>query len=181
MKLARLMCVSMMVAVCGPSLAHDLNVGDALLTSYREGEIYETQDLKVMILGAEPYSIDKYVVVLTDKATGRSASTFIWMEGGRIPSFVEMRERDWCDVMTIMVTLRYVNPPLGGLPGTWSLTHVFRRDDLSFIGTAWAGFDDIAAVEDGADLGFDYIQPQKTHVRCTPGAAQPMEFYEVKP
>jgi hypothetical protein len=153
-----------------PVDAHEIDIGDILLTSDLSGQYIETENLLISLKGADDtlYDNPHYQVTVRSKETGAESSNDYPENGGGHYSLIAFNSDYYCDEKIIFITLRQGWPKLADILQYRFETHAFHRDSLQYLATAYGPYEDITPFERGTDFEFPKEMPQKFVVECTP-------------
>jgi hypothetical protein len=171
----RLACGGLLLtALVQTAAAHDLGIGDVLISPYGNNDSIETDDL---LITKEYAEADFYRITIRSKSSRFVNSTRFQMDGGREPHFRAFHERDYCARAIIFITLHASGPRYAeGITGMF-YTYAFLADTFEFLADFPSPFEEIAPLEDGADIGMPYFMPQRYLVVCkTAAATTPFRF-----
>ena len=166
MKQVRWLWVLLFVALASGVAAHDLGIGDVLISADLAGSRIETDSLTI-VEGVTAQKENDYNLTLTAKETGLTTMTVFTMD---IPTDIDLASfdtRSFCGETILLVTLRY-DTPRGADVLSYSLeTHAFREKTLGYLASVDGDFYDIAPLVVGVDIGFPYEMPQAYGVVCS--------------
>lgn len=166
MKHLRWLLVFLFVVVANSVAAHDLGVGDILISNNLAGSKIETDSLTI-VEGGKGEKENDYHLTLTSKETGRTTTT-VFTKG--IPTDINLAffdTRDLCGETILLITLRYDNPRGADILGYSLETHAFLEKTLGYLGSVDGNAYDIAPLALGVDIGFPYEMPQAFGVVCS--------------
>lgn len=166
MKQLRWLWVLLFVVVASGVAAHDLGIGDVLISADLAGSRIETDSLTIAE-GVTAQKENDYDLTLTSKDTGLTTTTVFTMD---IPTDIDLASFDtqsFCGETILLVTLRY-DIPRGADILSYSLeTHAFREKTLGYLASVDGDSYDIAPLAVGVDIGFPYEMPQAFGVVCS--------------
>lgn len=164
--------IGIIVAVCLTGAlvhAHELRPGEVLFRLGAEQGIETERFLIGLELGENP---GQYSVIVTERGSYKRTKAHIEADTPVDPRIAGFNRRYFCETEILFLTIRQ-NPPRGADIRAYTLsTHAFDARSLEYIGKVPAAFEDIAAQEAGADLGFEYDAPQEFGIVCEPGGPE---------
>jgi hypothetical protein len=166
MKQLRWLWVLLFVVVASGVAAHDLGIGDVLISENLAGSRIETDSLTI-VKGVTARKENDYDLTLTSKETGLSTTTVFTMNIPTDLDLVSFDTRSFCGESILLVTLRYDNPRGADILGYSLETHAFREKTLGYLASVDGDSYDIAPLAVGADIGFPYEMPQAFGVVCS--------------
>lgn len=166
MKHVRWLLVFVFVVVANSVAAHDLGVGDILISNNLAGSKIETDSLTI-VEGVTAQKENEYHLTLTSKNTGLTTTTVFTMG---IPTDIDLASfetRNFCGEAILLITLRYDAPRGADILGYSLETHAFREKTLGYLASVDGDYYDIAPLAVGVDIGFPYEMPQAFGVVCS--------------
>jgi len=179
MKYAGLLALFLSLVWVDPVHAHELGIGDVLFSDLNTIRKIETDDLIITkeSLDDKIYGEPYYRITLKSEETDAESASDFFESAGRPLSFISLNWGYYCGEGVIFVTLRQRWPKWADILQYLFETHVFRRDSLQYLATAFGPYEDITPLERGVDLGFPYEMPQRFAVECAPRTeAQGFQF-----
>lgn len=143
-----------------------LALGQVLLSPLGDEQRVETSEITAVVSFGGTEELQAYSIELTDRATGARSRTDFEQDPGE-PKLSAYNDAYYCGEHVFFITMRYAPPRFADGRQYRLETHAFHRASLRYLGTAFVAFEDIALLEFGVDLGFDYTQPQPYHVACS--------------